>query len=106
MIRLCTLAGTKKLGIDLHDPFVALVIHGGYMYFDVNNQVCGATSILAAPESPNDSLLQFSDGDCIDMDGSSYVHYRTVNSVAEGEGGKGGVMGVAAPLSNPVVGGT
>jgi len=73
MIRLCTLAGTKKLGIDLHDPFVALVIHGGYMYFDVNNQVCGATSILAAPESPNDSLLQFSDGDCIDMDGSSHL---------------------------------
>ena len=68
-----TLSGTKKLGIDIADPFVALLIHGGYLYFDVSNRVCGATAILAAPSSANDSLLQFSDGDCIGPSASAHL---------------------------------
>jgi len=76
MVRLGTLSGTKKLGIDVNDPFVALVIHGGYMYFDVANKVCGATAILTAPSTTNDvddSLLQFRDGECIDVDESAHL---------------------------------
>jgi hypothetical protein len=44
-MRIATKSGAKSLGIDVTDPFVALVLHGGFLYFDVKNQLVGATAI-------------------------------------------------------------
>eukprot|EP00729_Bicosta_minor_P021622 gene21622-33805_t len=60
MLTLLTRAGNARLGLDTTDPFVALIIHGGYLYFDGNKQVCGATAIVDRGES--DALLQFNEG--------------------------------------------